>query len=336
MGDSLQPGQALVKDLVHTAQFVLENAGERRAEYAESLKLIATALQDAKNFAPTPVTQAIDDSLQQADAGHWDAAEKRLLAWTAQEDLSISERCQVLMYLRDLSGVLGRNAEALAAARGATAAARRIDSEMLLAMQLRDEASCERAVQHCDDALARVEEALAQLPAEPMYDLVRSQLHLERAACYCVQQRFEHAEECLARTEVVAVLSVDLPGWWAAASQYQRLRAEIHAGRGQREEAAAAWRAAVELQRRLADISYLPQGFRSSALADLLAGLAVAETAAGRPRAAHAAQRECNALRRKAHLPTARTGLFMAVVAYARKLLAGRGPKSACSKSPSI
>jgi tetratricopeptide (TPR) repeat protein len=241
------------------------------------------------------------------ERGDWEGAVAAHRAVLAIQDLNPMRCCSAHGELRSLFRLLNRNDEALLAAQSAVTAARQADSEFLLAGSLQALAVCLMDRQEFEQSAALLEEALSILPPDLMYDQMRATTWVLRAECGLLSGKLDGIQADLAKARAILEpaassmaiaggLHTDLARWW-------RVMAQTHAACGETDATVMAWQNAVQECRHVVSLPHTQNVRTKAALAFMLAGLAQAQTAAGRTSEAENTRRQRAALIDELHLP---------------------------------
>ena len=202
-------------------------------------------------------------------------------------------------------GLLNRYADALAHARLATNAARRVDSPIVFSLAMRTEAILSLRNGAWSDARKIIEEALQQLGDDPTNAQQRASMFVLRARCALAEHDFRAAEVDLATAKdelrpianwkTAGGLQADLARWWWATAQ---LRSHL----GDDEESVAAWCEAVARIRQVVSLPRTTHVHSKRFLAYTLDKLADALMQCGKNGEAYEARAESQAIRQETGL----------------------------------
>jgi tetratricopeptide (TPR) repeat protein len=255
-------------------------AGDEPAAMTKALEAFSLASEEtARN--PTPELLMMEEADDRECHGDWAAAER-----ARREVLRLSETEGNLGIIakahHDLSQFFqlrGRLDEAWTSALDATAAARRFELDMALAMMLENEAWCALIRGQADRALQAVEEGLNQLEATPMTRTSHARLRVLEARCLAARQDWSAAEVVLAKAREwmdADGLSSVCPGPIATKAACWEVEAALCTGRNDPEGAVEAWRKAVEMRRSRTGFAHLRGPYTLMGLGRALEGLSVA------------------------------------------------------------
>jgi tetratricopeptide (TPR) repeat protein len=241
-------------------------------------------------------------------AGDWLGAEsshrKALAAAIASGSLSSQSSAYASMCA--FQELMDCGEEAMESARAAVEISRPADIEIQRSMKLRSLAETALRFGHVSEAKAAIDEALSLLKDDKMWDAMRGQCLAVRAGC--AQQAGDEGatERDLAaawqylepwtRSQSAVGMFNSLANWWA-------VQAQLEAGRGNRDEAADAWKQSVEWRRRSNDEWDGGDVYTMNALARSLFKHSRALESAGHPYQAGEALAESRAIREQIGLP---------------------------------
>jgi hypothetical protein len=205
-----------------------------------------------------------------------------------------------------LYGLLGRDNEALGAARESTKLARQDGSSVWTSSALGVEASLCLRANNLETASTLIEEIFRSIGGGPMDDLSRARALVLRANYYQKRSDMPKAEADLAtawkilqphdEVRVLAGWHVALAAWWATTARVRAKQSDL-AG------AVAAWREAVNRYRRVAEARQIEGPYKFNSVAVALNDLGQALQAAGETEGAEQAFRESRSLRRAIGVP---------------------------------
>lgn len=255
---------------------------------------------------PSPdfdLTIAAAESEERAD---WGAAESAYNQILSLSHLEPATEYKAHSDLASLCRLLGRNSDALDHARCATAAARRADLSVLLAMALQGEARCLIRCGKVAEADNVIAEAISAIDDDKLYDQMRASMLTLRAECAIRKDAIADAErdleeafnllEPMAGMDIAAGIHSDLSRWWSVTA---RLRAK----RDDCDGSITAWQKAVVTSKHVASLAHADNVYTKVAVADMLKGLADALVLCDRTDDATAAFDECNALLHRIGVP---------------------------------
>jgi hypothetical protein len=191
------------------------------------------------------------------------------------------------------------NVVALPAPAVPTAAARRADLSILLAMALQGETQCLIRCGAIADAVNIIAEALSAIDDDTIYIQMRASLLTLRAECAIRNDAIAQAEgdldeafsllEPMAGMDIAAGIHGDLSHCWS-------VMAELRAKHNDQVGAINAWQTAVVTAKHVASLPHAENVYTKAAVANILKGLADAFLLCGRPDDATAAFDERNAI----------------------------------------
>jgi tetratricopeptide (TPR) repeat protein len=227
---------------------------------------------------PSPdfeLTIAASEFEERADWGAAESAYNQILSLSGLEPTT---EYKTHSNLASLCRLLGRNSDALAHSRYATAAARRADLSILLAMALQGETRCLIRCGAIADAVNIIAEALSAIDDDTIYIQMRGDL----------DEAFSLLEP-MAGMDIAAGVHGDLSHWWS-------VMAELRAKHNDQVGAINAWQTAVVTAKHVASLPHAENVYTKAAVASILKGLADAFLLCGRPDDAKAAIDERNAI----------------------------------------
>lgn len=208
--------------------------------------------------------------------------------------------------LSRLYHLVGNEAAALEQACSATAAARRADMPILLAMALEQQAECALRLEIVSEALTALDEALRSVGSERMYDLQRARCLVIRAECSLrsgdalgADRDLEAARQHL---EVQSAMQF-AAGVHSAVARWWSVKARLQAETGDWTEAAQAWTKAVTGRRHVAELPQVMGPYTQNALAETLWDQGQASLSAGLLREGEEALTESRAIRERIGVP---------------------------------
>jgi tetratricopeptide (TPR) repeat protein len=229
----------------------------------------------------------------------WGAAESAYNQILCLSDLEPATEYKAHSNLASLFRLLGRNLDALGHARCATAAARRVDLSILLAMALKGETRCLIRCGEIAEAVNVIAEAISAIDDDTMCNQMCASLLTLRAECAIRNGAIAEAEgdldeafsllEPMAGMDIAAGVHSDLSHWWSVTA---RLRAK----HDDRDGTISAWQKAVLTAKHVASLPHADNVYTKAAVANILKGLADALLLCGRPDDAAAAIDERNAI----------------------------------------
>jgi tetratricopeptide (TPR) repeat protein len=233
------------------------------------------------------------------ESADWGSAESTYNQILSLSDLEPATEYKAHSNLSSLYRLLGRNLEALGHSRCATAAARRADFFILLAMALQGETRCLIRCGGIGEAENTIAEAISAINDDTMCNQIRASLLTLRAECAIHNGAIAQADadldeafsflESMAGMDIAAGIHGDLSHWWSVLAQL-RSKYDDHDG------AIVAWQKAVATAKHVASLPHADNVHTKAAVANLLRGLADALMLCGRPDDASAAFDERNAI----------------------------------------
>lgn len=258
-----------------------------------------------QNDEPSAWLQCMGEAGQRAAAFDWagtEAAYERALKAAGDNAGLLSKTYDDL---RAWHSLMGERPQALAAARSATEAARRLGISSMLSLRLQAEARLAIEAVDLPPALASLTEAFAAIGAGGRPDLPRANALILQADYFIVAGELEKAETDLTsaweilRPHVEAQFAggwqSSLASWWSATARWRTLQ-------GDSAGAVSAWREAVARSRIVANVPQMEGPFKHHALAKSLRDLGCALQLVGDGAAGYALA-ESDAIRQKIGLP---------------------------------
>ncbi len=219
------------------------------------------------------------------EVADWNGAELAYRQILALLGLEASVESKALSDLASLYRLTNRESDALHHSRLATAAARRWDASVWLAMMLQSEARQLLRSGQIVEARQSVSEALSVIDNDKMYDHMRASLITLRAQCEVESDELEEADDDLAKAytlmqpmadfDIAAGVQSDLAKWWTA-------HARLCRASNDHEKAIDAWQNAVAIGKQVASTPHAENVYTKVAVADMLAGLADSLARCGR------------------------------------------------------
>jgi tetratricopeptide (TPR) repeat protein len=190
----------------------------------------------------------------------WGGAESAYQQILSLPDLDPYTESKAHSDLAGLYRLLSRDADAMHHMALATAAARRTDISLFLAMMLQGEARCLLWCGRIDGTRAAISEALALLGDAKQYGQLRGSFLTLRAECSIRSDQIADAEtdleqafgvlQPMAGMGMAAGVHGDLARWWSVA-------ARLRAARGDCDGAVDAWHEAVSMSKHVASIPHV-------------------------------------------------------------------------------
>jgi tetratricopeptide (TPR) repeat protein len=305
-----QPGWTLSPEAAQALESMNHEATLQSAEQVEAAAL--AVMQEATRFMeenPSP-DQALEDALARAlEALDWTNALAALCQLAAAAE-GRGEPSQVFNRQHQASQLLfalARPEEALAAARAATAAARKFNRmSALIGTALQGEAWHLLARGDAAGALACLEESLVHIGTETAAQPCRARALVLRARC-----RIALAEPTAAAADLEAAWpvldrmgdSLILAGAQASLAAWHETQAQLHQALGERTAAVEQQRLALTRRRIVGEAPQVGRHVSGPALAGTLVCLAGLLVEAGDPDAAAEARREARDLLHTLGLP---------------------------------
>ncbi len=229
----------------------------------------------------------------------WAAAESAYNQILNLTDLESATEYKAHSNLVSLCGLLGRDLDALSHSRCATAAGRRADLTILLAMALHGESCCLIRCGEFGEAENTIAEAISVIDDDTMCNQMRARLLTLRAECAIHNHALTEAEsdldeafswlEPMTGMELAAGVHGDLSHWWS-------VMAELRAKHDDHDGAISAWQKAVLAAKHVASLPHADNVYTRAAVANILKGLGDALLLCGRPDDAGTAFDERNAI----------------------------------------
>ncbi len=239
----------------------------------------------------------------------WSGAESAYMQILELPDAEPVTRYFAHRHLASLYRLLNRESDALEHASLAIAAVREDDDPMplMLAMAQSHRASLLFHFGRAEEARPCIEEGLAELDADEMFDIVRGGLLIQRAHCEVNHGRLSQAKSDLKTAfplfgrwknfEMAAGVQSSVARWWS-------VQGMVHSAKRNHAEAVKAWQKAVAICQQIDTLEHCQDVHTRAAIARMLHGLTDALKSAGHANESEATSAEAEVIFSKLGLPT--------------------------------